>query len=287
MSERTGARTTAAVTLAPSVDASIAVICGVISSGRFVWSEAQILRLWVVWLIVDIILGLILAQWRTLKAVNLQQVLGDGEGHPRGLIPYSVSGSPGAHLAQAMNRVVSQWQDAVWPLAGRAALTAILGAVLALAMATFLGREILGLVAFGLVFGVGLIVVCREREVLSRWLHFLQVSLAWLAGGRALGPLAMPAVGLALLMGLGAYAREGFETGERSGFFRLVWVTNWSLVLTLLLSQQPVLAVVVGVTSLAEAMSRGESGVKAGLPLLHNVGWFVSMFIAALAVTRW
>ncbi|MFO7916511.1 MAG: hypothetical protein R6V13_00320 [Anaerolineae bacterium] len=269
------------------MDVSVALICGVVASDRLVWSGIQLLRVWIVWLIADIIFGLIFAQWRILKGIDLQEALEGIEGDSPVLFPYAVSGSPGARLARATDEIVLQWGDVVWPLAGRAALTAILGAALALAMATFLGRKILAIVALGLMFGVILIVVCGERETLSRWLCLLQVSVAWLLGARALGPLAMPTVGLALLMGLGAYAREGLDTGGQRGFFGLLWITNWSFILILLVSQQPALAMAIVIASLAEAMSRGGQFLGTGSSPLCNAPWFASALTVALAVTRW
>jgi hypothetical protein len=263
---------------------SLSLICGVIASDRFSWGSAQLLRVWIAWLVVDIVFGLISAQWQFLKAVDLSQVLTGEESEALALFPYAVSGSPAARLSHAINGFVSQWRGAVWPLAGKAGLTAVLGAALALAMATFLGREVLGIVALGLLFGVGLVVACGERDSLSRWLRFVQVSLAWGVGGRLFGSLRMPLVGLALLMGLGAYARDGFDIEKSAGFTHFLQITNWSLVVTLLLFRQPALALVTAIGSLAEAMSRGG---QAHERVLHRIPWLVSMVAAALAVTRW
>ncbi|MFP3895751.1 MAG: hypothetical protein ACLFV5_02775 [Anaerolineales bacterium] len=286
MSEKVEAKTTEVV-LVPVLDVSVALVCGVVASNRFVWSGIQLLRIWIAWLVADIVLGLVFAQWRVLKGVNLQEILERERGGSPMLFPYAVSGSPARRLTRAIDGLVSQWEEVVWPRAGRAALTAILGAALALAMATFLGPEMLAIVALGLVFGVGLMVACDERDALSRWLRFLQISLAWILGTRVLGPLTSPTVGLALLMGLGAYAREGFGVGGERGFFRLLRLTNWSFILLLLLSQQPALAVVIVIASLAEAMSCEEEPLRGGRSPLCSVPWFASALTAALAVTRW
>jgi hypothetical protein len=287
VSEGTRAKASSVIALAPSVEVSLALTCGVIASDRFALDDAQLLRMWIAWLVVDIVIGLVFAQWRVLKGADLSQVVKGAEGETRVLFPYAVSGSPGARLSRSINGFVSQWEETVWPLAGKAGLTAILGAALALAMATFLGRTILAIVALGLVFGVGLVVACGEREVLSRWLRFLHVSLAWLVGGRLLGPLRMPVVGFALLMGLAAYVREGLGAGGSAGFVWFLRITNWSLVLMLLFTQQPALAFVIAIGFLAEAMSRGERGLKANGYTLYKIPWLVSMLTVALAVTRW
>lgn len=286
LSEGIRVRGTAGVALVPLVDVAVALVCGVVASDRFVWSGIQLLRIWIVWLIADIVLGLVFDQWRVLKEVNLQDTLEGGGDGSLSLFPYAMSNSPGAQVSRAMDEFISQW-EVVWPLVGRAALTAILGAVLALAMATFLGREILAIVAFGLIFGVGLVVTCNEREILSRWLCFLRLSLAWVLGAGALGPLALPTMGLALLMGLGAYGREGLGTEGRWRFIRLLRVTNWSLVFILLLSQQPVLAIVVVIASLAESTSRGYQSSEIEKSLLYKIPWFAGALTTALAVTRW
>ncbi len=286
VSKRWGVKA-AEVTLVPVVDVSVALMCGVVASDRFAWEGIQLLRIWIVWLIVDIVFGLVFAQWRILKGVDLQEVFEGGSGRPPRLFPYAVSGSPGARLAQALEGFVSLWGEVVWPLAGRVALTAILGAAIALAMATFLGRETLAVVALGLILGVGLMVACDERETLSRWLRFLRLSLAWMLGARVLGPLAVPIVGLALLMGLGAYAREGLDTGGQRGFVHLLRLTNWAFVLILLLSQQPVLAMVIVIASLVETMWCGEQPLREERSLVYSIPWFASAFTVALAVTRW
>jgi len=239
------------------------------------------------WLIADVVCGYILSQLIALKRASRS---GNSPSRAQEIrsftlvIPYALPGSPGQRLAERINGFVGQWRSQIWPQAGLCGVTALVGAGLALVVASYLGRESLAVLSFGLLLAAGLMILAgRDERALLSWLDGVHLALAWALGYLALAPWRGPAMAVAALVGVHAYARTRLGEGYRGPvrwFLRATWA---SLILALLIARQPILAALVAVASLAEGMSYG--AVRLARP--SRLGWLLSLLVVALAMPYW
>lgn len=253
------------------------------------------LRIAATWLVADVTLGCVFAQWVALKRIVLQGGLVYEPASS--FIPYAAPGSPGQRLVDWVSACIVQRQNQTGPRAGRLGMTAILGTSLALVIMTYLGREMLAATGGGLLLGLLMVVVeRRDAESLSRGLNGLHVALAWSLGHLALAPWRLSSLGLAVLAGVGVYARARLEQGESIATLWLQRTVCWILVAVLLLAQQPVLSAIVATATLAgHILDRqipvsplADTSIAADPPTsLGRLSWLVVMSSVALAVTYW
>ena len=277
--------------LRPSLTVTWALVCGCVASGLLEWNNLPALRLLAAWLVADVILGCLFDQCVALK----HNVKG---GQPRRavaspfFIPYAAIESPGHRFADRLNSDIAHWRDDIWPSAGHFGVTAITSAILALVIATYLGREILLAVSTALLLAAALIVITgKDEKALSHWLVGLQVMVAWALGHRILGAWRVPSLGMGAFFGISAYVRARlYSQDDASGvwFQRLLW---WALVAALLVMRQPLLATTIAMVALSERISgnmiKTQKARKPTSRTAEQFGWLVAMFVVALGVTYW
>jgi len=281
----------APIALKPSLEGAVALLCGCIAAG---WQpRAGTLKVLAAWLIADVLLGCVLEQLLALKrSVGPNQAADQpADARPIGLVlPYATPGSPGYRLAARVNAYLAHWRDQVWPYAGQHAMTVLVCAGLATLLATYLGRELAGAVSGALLLTACLTILAGASGIaLERWFAGLHVALAWALGHLAFAPWKAPSMGLALLIGLGAYARCWRRQSRRAAADWLRWAVWWALAAILLVARQPVLA---GAVAIAACGSYGASapateGDAAQPSGLDRFAWIISQGVAALAVTYW
>jgi hypothetical protein len=243
------------------------------------------------WLAVDVILGCLFDQCVALKRNIDRNQYCEAADSPF-FVPYAGVESPGRHLASRLNAAIAHWRQDVWPSVGHHGISASLSAVLALVIATYLGREILIAVSAALLLAAVLIIITGKNEkALSLWLTGLQVALAWALGHRLLGPWRAASLGMAALFGLSVYARMRLHT---YGDITAIWLQRalWgALVAALLIARQPLLATTVAIVGLSDQIPGdyviGEKARRAIDRLPGRFGWLVATFVAALGVTYW
>ena len=273
------------ITFGPSLDATWLLLCGVLASGFGQWRGENVLRILAAWLIADILLGCVLAQFRQLKRANLSQDRSQLRqvGLPqRFTIPYAEPDSPGGRLAEQINYYVAHWGSRVWPRAGRCATAGLAATGMALILATYLGKPILVTTSVSLVLaGIGTLLVDSDTALLSRWLTGLHLTTAWLIGHLSIAPWNHVSFALAVLMGLWGYARVYAQSAlshASVSLARILWIVVISI---LLVARQPLLAVAVAVVSLAEQMTSQRNGKSI------RMGWLMSVLLVALAAMYW
>jgi hypothetical protein len=290
--ERQTARGALPLALKPTLEVAWMLLCGGLASGVELGHGAVLWRLLVAWLITDIALGSVFAQLVLLKRATL-----DGRPWlaevvaPTWRIPYALPGSPAYRLSQHLSHTMSRWREDVWPQAGRAGVTALLGMILALVVASYLGRGMVAVVGGGL-FAAALLAVAAGRDIgaLERWMIGLHLAIAWLAGHVALVAVPGASWGLALLVGLNGYAKARLAHEQSAGAVHLLDIIWWILVAVLLLARQPVLAAAVAVAALVERMSAREALAQRETwrePTLERLGWLLATLLVALAVIYW
>lgn len=291
-SERVGV-VAALAGLRPSLEGSWVVVCGCIASGLLHWSDLNALRVVTAWLVGDATVGCVFAQ-----LVALKQLTGrigganqaSGATGPAYAIPYAAPGSPGDQFGRRIGDHVARWHEHIWPRVGPHVLSALVASGMALLVATYLGREALGVVSAALVLAACLSLAAgRDDALLARWLAAGHLALAWILGHLALAPFHSLSLGLPLLVGLAAYSEVGLKQ-QRSGAARRLRGIIWAImVLVVLVARQPILAMVVAVAALAEGMAGGErleGGTLWCESLPGRLSWLAATLIVALVAIR-
>ncbi|MGI5915630.1 MAG: hypothetical protein ACOX9A_04185 [Anaerolineae bacterium] len=273
------------IVLRPSLEATWAIVCGLVAAGYFRWDGSHALAIVATWLVVDAVLGCVFEQLVALKRTGWQQIVSDDDTDPPLVhLPYAAPASPGRRLIRQVSAYARHWRDQIWPTSGRHGVTALFCTGLALIVTTYLGRIMLAAASVGLLLAALMAILAQSNaDALERWLSGLHVTLAWSMAGLIVGSWSAVSFGLALLAGLGTYARVWVYTGPNNSataarFLRIVW---WCLVLILLLAKQPILAMVVAVAALAERARDGQ------LPVIGRMGWLAAILVAALAANYW
>lgn len=286
--EITGAKEILA--LRPSLAAGWALVCGAWATGEWSWRGLQLFRLAAAWCVADVLLGYALGQM-----VLLKEILGRAPASPSAVravvrFPYAQEGAPGQRLAEALNVRLARWREHLGPPGGHAALAALLGVGLSLVVATYLGREPLVWLGGGLALAAGVFLLAGKNALaLARWLGSLRLALALLLGHALLAPVKGIALGLAVLVGLGALARMPWaQPASRPARWlsRAVWA---ALVGALLWARQPILGLALAAAALAEEVAQGRRPTLRGVNLSFvpgQLGWLLAWLCCAWAVAQ-
>ena len=277
--------------LAISLEPTWAAVCGYLASGPGHWGGINALRAIAAWLLADAILGCIFAQLIAIGRLSPLQDGPDREGVAVSFgvgIPYAAVGAPGYRLMRLVTGRVRRWRERIWPRAQPHALTAIVGAGLALVMAAYLGPKTLALAAGGILSAACLAVLARRNEAfLVRCLAGLHPALAWSLGHTSVAPWRASLLGVSALFGLGAYARTRLTVGRCAGAVWLlgaIWVV---LVMVLLVVGQPILAAMAAIAALVDNMSAGsrhENGNALGSSRPGRWGWLFATLLTSLVI---
>lgn len=273
------------IALTPSVDATWAVLCGGIASGGWAWEGVALFRILAAWLVVDALLGCVLAQLAALKrAPVIESHVPEPVGQ-RPLIPYATIGSLGWQLGERLALYRDRWQTYTWPMLGRPAVTALAGVGIALVLGTYMGREMLAALAVYCLVMVGLTLVTGyDRAAFARWSRVGQIALAWGMGQLAWGVWRAGPFGLGILMALYIWAHTIQGQGQYAAMRRFAMLL-WGIVIAILLAaRQPIVAAVLATIALSEHLIADE---KVALSRISLWGWRSAMLLAAAAMTYW
>ena len=266
-----------------------AALCGAVASGQMGLKAQPLLLLFLVLFLVDPILGGI---WRLVLGTDWFAPL-SGSHLSRGEIPlkslpYTSPGSPGYRASRWLAGVLARWRRDFRPHLGTEFLSLILTLVMAVTLASLLGRQValLTLVAFVLMAVV--LFSSRQSGAISLSLRaILEWGLPWLMGHLAFGSLDWESVAFALVYTVTYYARFILLDGRRRTATRLLNSSQIVAVALLIIVKEPVLAGIAGLLLLPQLLLqpflwRGEAEQWY---LQRSQLWLMaSMLIAALAI---
>ncbi len=227
------------------------------------------LALLAAWLAVDAVLGSVFRSLQALKSESASDL--DASPQARPSRPRSL-----AAITQAPEFTTT--------------VSALMGSGVVLVLATYSGREPLLAAASALFAGaLATLLAGDDRPLLTRIMAGIQVSAAWLMGHAALAPLNGGALGLALLVGLAAYARD--LAGARPRAAR--WVLTWAWVILLIASIQgrrPLVTAAVAVGAIADLMHGVQPVDSVAGPwrgVQQRAAWLAATALMAFSATRW
>jgi hypothetical protein len=181
-----------------------AALCGVIASGGFDWQGTDWLRLALLILLVDGGWGTL---WTTMSSTDWTAPLRQwrtwefGERTPKP--PYTLPNSPGDRLLQWIGLFRAWWRHLFWLSCGPALTTIAVAVPVTAVLAALLGQDLLLLSAGALaVMQLGLAWTGGSGIPAPGWSATVTVTLPWLAGHVAFGPLTASSSVLALILGL-------------------------------------------------------------------------------------
>ena len=280
----------APVTLGPSLQCTCALLCGYLAAGLDPADSVALLRLVAIWLLADATTGYVFAQlvavrmcvWDSVTRSEQQATFSGGSPCPslRMALPYAAEGSPGARLALWIRCRVERCRDQIGILALTHGLAAVVMSALVLVVATYLGRDTLALVGFGLFSAAWVMVLSgKDVDLVRRWFAGLHVALAWQLGYVVLAPWNHLALEIAVLAGLGTWARTRLAQGDSSAarWFSVAVQAVW--IFLLLLRGQPVLAASLAILTLGERMAQPSRR--------SHLAWLLSMALVALGARYW
>ncbi len=207
-----------------------ATLCGLIASGSFNWSTADLLRLGLLLFLVEAGWSSVwiaatspawaeaLHRWATWKSGPARQMLLR--------LPYLRPDAPGCHLARWLADLRNWWGQCLVPTAGPALSSLLIAGPLSLLLAAAVGPRLLLLtlgafaltqLAFALGAGAG-----QSGPATYSAASAVHIALPWLAGHAAYAPLSPVSVGLALAfslayLSLARISDEGQQTNDGTG----------------------------------------------------------------------
>jgi hypothetical protein len=273
-----------------------AAVSGALAVGGFVLSSETLLKLLLVWLLADPVLGTLWGLsvgdasaseqkgiWRRLLTARLPATVPFLR-----FLPYTQPGSPGRRFAERLGRLRLWWQATLRPEAGRefAALGAALG--LALLLGAVLGRNALVLVLLSIVLS-WLVALSQKRDasrdssasrrdIVSLWYALGEFGIPWLIGAVIMGRPSWAVIALGV-----CYSVTYFGLIQYGRKFRLIGSSQAIAALLLAGLRHPLAS---GATAILLIPQWGLHIRAASGSYLRGAQLFVilSMLIAALAI---
>jgi hypothetical protein len=218
-----------------------ATLCGAVASGSFDWQGQSWLRLALVILLVDGGWGTL---WTALGGTNWATPLRRWRnwhfGEPLATPPYTLPGSPGDRASRWLGQLRAWWRDIFWPTCGPAFSAIAIALPVTVVLGALLGTEVVLLsVAALAMMQLGMAWEGGRGSIAPKWDAFIAVTLPWLAGHVACGPLTLRSAGLALAFALA----WGAAWRANSPWERTLEIGAQSLAAALLVAlQQPLAA---------------------------------------------
>jgi len=117
--------------------------------------------------------------------------------------PYTLPGSPGDDVSRWLGQLRAWWQDILWPACGSAVLAIAVALPVTIVLGALLGMEsVLLSIATLAVIQLGAAWESGRGFIAPGWDAIIAVTLPWLAGHAAFGPLRLSSAAMALAFAL-------------------------------------------------------------------------------------
>ncbi len=233
-----------------------AALCGAIASGQMGLEVHSLLLLLLVLFLVDPVLGGI---WRLVVYTDWSAPFARGhlsgdEIHIKSL-PYTSPGSPGYRASRWLAGVLSWWRRDFRPQVGAEFLSLLLTLIVAIVLASLLGRLVTLLTLVALVLVAVVLLSSRRYRVIGLSLRaVLELGLPWLVGHLTFGPLHWKSVAFAFAYTVAYFACFALLDGRQKAAARLLNGSQIVAVTLLLVVREPILAGVAGLLLLPQLL---------------------------------
>jgi hypothetical protein len=232
-----------------------AALCGAVASGQMELKAQSLLRLLLVFFLVDPVLGSI---WRLVVSTDWFAPFAGGplsRGEvPLKSLPYTSPGSPGYRASRWLAGVLAWWRRDFRPRVGTESLSLILTLTVAIMLASLLGRLVAILTLVALVL-MAVVFFSRQSGTISfSWRALLELGLPWLIGHLAFGSLNWESVAFALAYTVAYYACFVLLDGGRRTATRLLNGSQIVAVALLIVAKEPILAGIAGLLLLPQLL---------------------------------
>lgn len=270
--------------LIPWLGPAWATLCGVVASGSFGWQGQDWLRLALLVLLVDGGWGTL---WTALGTTNWATPLRRWHnwrfGEPFATPPYTLPGSPGDQASRWLGQLRTWWRDVFWPTCGHALSAIIIALPVTVILGALMGTKLLLLSAAALAtMQLGLAWEGGQGSIAPKWDAAIAVTLPWLAGHVASGPLTLRSAGLALAFALA----WGTAWQANSPWERMLGIGAQLLAVTLLVALHHPLAAV-GLLLLLVPQLALLPWLRRGQPASWYVRHTRPWLMAAMLVAAW
>lgn len=268
-----------------------AALCGALASGEMALDVTHLFLLVMVLFLIDLALGTV---WELALNTDWFSLSSDSSSEKELpakallMLPYAIQNSPNQRISRWLGRVITWAQTVLWPNAGTAVFGLIVTAVMAIVMATFLGRTLVLLTFAALVTAALALLLTHRREVEPLWLRALfETGLTWLIGHAAFGPFSWPSlVAGGLYTGLYQACLSLQRNQSKRAIIRFN-VFQMAIVALLVVVKQPLSAGLVGLLMLPQIwlqpfLGSAETGawyLRRSQPFL-----MLNMLVTALAI---
>ncbi|MHB9032129.1 MAG: hypothetical protein ACYC6L_03670 [Anaerolineae bacterium] len=279
----------AAFGVRPRLTISWAFLCGLVAAGAVrIGQNVSLVFLVAAWLVADPLFGAVATHLLALRELRNQ-----GRVKPSGVDFYGNSELPLDQDASKAFKAKGLLEDFFHDLRRFPGLTghslsALATVIACLVMAMFIGKWATTVVGAGLLGIAWIAILTGDHSVtFAESAGGLQTAVAFLLAVAVMGALTGKLVLLAAILGCGAAFRPAWLRTNRLEL-RLAMIAIWLAVFVLLLyNRQPVPAVLVGCTALADHLCLEENPELARGFLLTQIPWQLSLLLVSMAASQW
>jgi hypothetical protein len=280
----------AAFGLRPRLTITWAFGCGLLAAGTTHFGLDLVpITLVAAWLVADPFLGAVATHLVALRELRtrLSEVTTPHElSTVVKVLPYIEADSPGSRAAHSLRIFFHNLQN--HPGLTGHSLAVIATAVAGLIMSAFISPTATAIVGVGLLLTAWIAIFNHHGSSdLAETSGGLQTASAFLIAVTVTGTFSWKYVLLAALLGLGAAWRPTWLRTRRAGL-RLAVIVIWiGITVGLLYTRQPVPAVLVACSAVADQLNHKDDTTEATGYLITQVPWLATMALVSLAASQW
>ena len=280
----------AAFGLRPRLTITWAFGCGLLAAGTAHFGQGLVpIMIVAAWLVADPFLGAVATHLVALRELRAQvsAAITPNEPSPAvNLLPYIEADSPGGRAASNLRGFIHNLRS--FPGLTGHSLAAIATAIASLIMSVFISPTATTIVGAGLLLTTWIAIFNHQGSAyLVEASGGLQTANAFLIAVTVMGAFSWKFVLLAAILGLGAAWRPTWLRTGRPGL-RLAVIIAWlGITANLLYARQPVPAVLVACSAVADQLNRKDDTAKAAGYLITQVPWLATMALVGLAASQW
>ncbi|MHB1355309.1 MAG: hypothetical protein ACYCZF_04940 [Anaerolineae bacterium] len=280
----------AAFGLRPRLTITWAFGCGLLAVGTAPSGQGLVpIMIVAAWLVADPFLGAIathLVALRELRSQMSEVVPPHEPALAANTLPFIEANSPGGRAANGLRSLFHNLR--AFPGLTGHSLSAVATAIAGLIMSVFISPTATVIVGVGLLLTTWTAIFTHRGPAdLAETSGGVQTASAFLIAITVMGAFSWKFVLLAALLGLGAASRPTWLRTGRSGARLAVMIAWLGITAGLLYTRQPVPAVLVACSAIADQLNRKDDPAQAAGYFFTQVPWLATLALVGLAASQW